>query len=83
LATQGHARDLDLRAALGNPQDKRHIWQTYSGRNDMKPESQAAPPHTESSEAIVALSAMIRLTGSYAQWMAGSFDVRPVVIGFV
>ncbi len=32
-ATQGHARGRDSRAALGNPQDKRHIRQTYSGRS--------------------------------------------------
>ena len=45
---QGHARDRDSRAALGNPQDTRHIRQTYSGRSARvatRPESQAAPPH--------------------------------------
>ncbi len=47
-ATQGHARDRDLRAALGNPQDMRHIRQTHSGRSAgvaTRPERQAAPPH--------------------------------------
>jgi hypothetical protein len=51
-ATQGHARDRDLslilRAAQGNPQDKRPFRQTYSGRSARvatRPESQAAPPH--------------------------------------
>ncbi len=50
--TQGHARDRDSRAALGNPQDKRHKLphnrQTYSGRSSRvatRPESQSAPPH--------------------------------------
>ncbi len=44
--TQGHARDRDLRAALGNPQDKRPIRQANSGRSvrvATSPEIQAAP----------------------------------------
>ena len=47
-ATQGQARDRDSRAALDNPQDRRHVRQTYSGRSARvatRPESQAAPPH--------------------------------------
>ncbi len=46
-ATQGHARDRDSRAALGNPQDKGQFRQTYSGRSARvvtRPESQAASP---------------------------------------
>jgi hypothetical protein len=47
-ATQGQARDRDSRAALGNPQDKGQLRQTFSGRSARvatRPESQAAPPH--------------------------------------
>ncbi len=46
-ATQGQARDRDSRAAQDNPQDMRHIRQTYSGRSARvatRPESKAAPP---------------------------------------
>jgi hypothetical protein len=59
-AIQGHARDRDSdlraadlpdqdsRAALGNPQDKKQLWHTYSGRCARvatRPESQVTPPH--------------------------------------
>ncbi len=69
-ATQGHARDPNSRATLGNPQDKRHIWQIYSGRSAKvatRPESQAAQPHTSIFRDDCHLPAMIRLTGGCAR----------------
>jgi hypothetical protein len=33
IRNTGTARDRDLRAVLGNPQDKRQLRQTYSGRS--------------------------------------------------
>ena len=71
-ATQGQARDRDSRAALGNPQDKRHLRQTYSGRSARvatRPESQAAPPHNSIFRDDCHLPAMVRLTGGYARWI--------------
>ena len=47
-ATHGQDRERDSTAVLGNSQDKRLLWQTYSGWSAMdatRPESQAAPPH--------------------------------------
>ncbi len=69
-ATQGHARDRDSRAALvGNPQDKRQLQQTYSGRSARvatRPKSQAAPPYNSIFQDDCHLPAMTRLTGGYA-----------------
>ncbi len=45
---RAHARVGDSRAALGNPQDKKHARQIYSGRSfrdATRPDSQAASPH--------------------------------------
>jgi hypothetical protein len=69
-ATQGQARDRDSRASLGNPQDKRHIRQTNSGRSARvatRPESQAAPPHNSIFRDDCHRPAMVRLTGGYAR----------------
>jgi hypothetical protein len=43
-ATQGQARDRDLRAALGKPQDKVQLRQTLFRKECQVPESQVAPP---------------------------------------
>ncbi len=54
---QGQARDRDLRAVLGNLQDKRHIRQTYSGRsvscNETRKSVMLPRPTNQSSEKIV------------------------------
>jgi hypothetical protein len=71
-ATQGQARDRDSRAALGKPQDKRHVRQTYLGRSARvatRPESQVAPPHTDSIfRDDCQLPAIILLTSGYSRW---------------
>jgi hypothetical protein len=65
-----YARDRDSMAAQDNPQDKRHIRQTYSGRSARvasRPESQAAPPHNSNFRDDCHLPVMIRLTGGYSR----------------
>jgi hypothetical protein len=72
-ATQGHSRDRDSRAALGNPQKKRHIRQTYSGRSARdatRPESQAA---YSIFRCHCHLPAMILLAGGYARSLVFCF----------
>ena len=82
-ATQGHARDRDLRAALGCAR-QRSGQEAHSGRSTMvatRPESQAAPPHNSIFQDDCHLPAMVLLTGGYARqearcYMQMHFRVR-------
>ncbi len=55
-ATQGHAQDRDLRAAIDIPKEKTQLRQTYSRRSARvatRPKSQSAPPHIRYSQTMI------------------------------